>query len=62
MISATTPQSRGFKNSYTVAYANLVGTVPSVSDQFNYKVSSANPGYPAGRRGSDQPPFQIQRI
>ncbi len=32
----------GFDNSYVIAYANLVGTVPSVSDQFNYKVSSAS--------------------
>ncbi|MGC2299227.1 MAG: carboxypeptidase-like regulatory domain-containing protein [Acidobacteriaceae bacterium] len=30
----------GFTNSYVIAYANLVGTVPSVTDQFNYKVSS----------------------
>ncbi|HEX4310810.1 MAG TPA: carboxypeptidase-like regulatory domain-containing protein, partial [Acidobacteriaceae bacterium] len=32
----------GFSNSYTIAYGNLVGTVPSVTDQFNYKVSSAS--------------------
>jgi hypothetical protein len=32
----------GFSKSYLVAYANLVGTVPQVSDQFNYKVSSAS--------------------
>lgn len=32
----------GFSNSYTIAYGNLVGAVPQVSDQFNYKVSSAN--------------------
>ena len=30
----------GFQNSYVIAYANLVGTVPYVGDQFNYKVSS----------------------
>lgn len=30
-----------FTNSYVIAYANLVGTVPSVTDQFNYKVTSA---------------------
>jgi hypothetical protein len=30
----------GFTNSYVIAYANLVGTVPSVGDQFNYKVTS----------------------
>lgn len=34
--------SAGFAGSYQIAYANLVGTVPSVSDQFNYKVSSAS--------------------
>jgi hypothetical protein len=33
------PNMGGFQNSYVIAYANLVGTVPSVSDQFNYKVS-----------------------
>lgn len=43
MIGNNTPTyDPGFKNSYTIAYANLVGTVPQVSDQFNYKVSSAN--------------------
>lgn len=31
----------GFTNSYVIAYGNLVGAVPSVNDQFNYKVSSA---------------------
>ncbi len=30
----------GFENSYVIAYANLVGTVPSVNDQFNYKITS----------------------
>jgi hypothetical protein len=30
----------GFTNSYVIAYANLVGTVPYVGDQFNYKVTS----------------------
>jgi len=32
----------GFQNSYVIAYANMVGTVPYVGDQFNYKVSSAS--------------------
>ncbi|HEY1499640.1 MAG TPA: TonB-dependent receptor [Acidobacteriaceae bacterium] len=32
----------GFSNSYLSAYGNLVGAVPQVSDQFNYKVSSAS--------------------
>jgi hypothetical protein len=30
-----------FTDSYVIAYGNLVGAVPSVTDQFNYKVSSA---------------------
>ena len=34
----------GFGNSYVIAYANLVGTVPSVTNQFNYKVNSASAG------------------
>jgi hypothetical protein len=29
-----------FQNSYVIAYGNLVGAVPSVTDQFNYKVTS----------------------
>jgi hypothetical protein len=29
-----------FKNSYTIAYATLVGTVPSLTNNYNYKVSS----------------------
>lgn len=32
----------GFGNSYVIAYNNLVGNVPSVTDQFNYKVASAS--------------------
>ncbi len=32
----------GFTNSYVIAYANMVGTVPYVGDQFNYKVTSAS--------------------
>jgi hypothetical protein len=31
----------GFQNSYNIAYANLVGAIPSVTDQYNYLVSSA---------------------
>lgn len=34
----------GFGNSYEVAYANLVGVVPSVTDVYNYAVSSATSG------------------
>jgi len=33
---------QGFGNSYLIAYANLVGDVPSVTNYYNYKVSSAS--------------------
>jgi hypothetical protein len=33
-----------FGNSYVIDYANLVGTVPSLTDYINYKVTSANAG------------------
>jgi hypothetical protein len=33
---------QGFGNSYLIAYANLVGVVPSVTDQYNYQITSAN--------------------
>jgi hypothetical protein len=36
--------SNGFENSYLIAYANLVGTVPSVTDQSNYLLTSATSG------------------
>ena len=32
---------QGFAQNYLIAYANLVGTVPQVDDQYNYQVSSA---------------------
>jgi hypothetical protein len=32
----------GFTNSYNIAYANLVGDVPSVTDIYNYTVTSAS--------------------
>jgi hypothetical protein len=32
---------QGFGNSYLIAYANLVGVVPSVTDQYNYQISNA---------------------
>jgi Carboxypeptidase regulatory-like domain len=38
------PVDGGFENSYLIAYANLVGTVPSVSDQSNYELTSATSG------------------
>jgi len=34
----------GFGNSYVIAYANLVGTVPQIEDNFNYKLTSATSG------------------
>ena len=34
----------GFSNSYKIAYANLVGTVPSVTNSYNYQVDSATSG------------------
>jgi hypothetical protein len=34
----------GFDNSYQIAYATLVGTVPSTTDQFNYSVTSKTSG------------------
>jgi hypothetical protein len=34
----------GDLNSYEIAYANLIGTVPNVSDVYNYEVSSATTG------------------
>jgi hypothetical protein len=30
----------GFGNSYLIAYGNLVGAIPSVTDQYNYHISS----------------------
>jgi hypothetical protein len=38
------PVDGGFSNSYGIAYANLVGTIPSVTDQYNYHVDSASSG------------------
>ncbi len=34
----------GFSNSYEQAYANLVGTVPEVTNQYNYNITSATTG------------------
>lgn len=38
------PVDSGFGNSYLIAYANLIGTVPEVDDSINYKVSSPTTG------------------
>lgn len=34
----------GFQNSYVIAYANLVGTIPEVDESVNYRVSSPTTG------------------
>jgi len=34
----------GFANSYEIAFANLVGAIPQVTDNFNYKLTSAASG------------------
>lgn len=38
------PVDSGFSNSYGIAYANLVGDIPSVTDQYNYHVDSSTSG------------------
>jgi hypothetical protein len=38
------PVDSGFTNSYVVAYANLVGTVPSVTNVYNYSVVNPTTG------------------
>jgi hypothetical protein len=38
------PVDSGFTNSYLIAYANLVGTVPAVTNVYNYQISSATSG------------------
>jgi hypothetical protein len=40
----TLPVDGGFSNSYGIAYANLVGDIPSVTDQYNYNLTSASSG------------------
>lgn len=34
----------GFGNSYEIAYANLAGTIPQITDVFNYKITSPSGG------------------
>ncbi len=34
----------GFANSYEIAFANLVGTVPSLTNSYNYHVDSSSSG------------------
>lgn len=38
------PVDGGFSNSYVIAYANLVGTVPSVTNEYNYQLTSPTSG------------------
>jgi hypothetical protein len=38
------PVDSGFSNSYLIAYANLVGTIPAVTDVSNYQLTSATSG------------------
>jgi hypothetical protein len=38
------PVDSGFTNSYVIAYGNLVGAIPSVTNIYNYAVSSATSG------------------
>jgi len=38
------PVDGGFTNNYVIAYASLVGTVPSVTNIYNYKITSATSG------------------
>ena len=38
------PVDNGFSNSWVIAYANLVGDVPSVTDQYNYDLTSPSSG------------------
>ncbi len=42
--SALDTVNSGFYNSYLVAYANLVGTVPSITNEYNYLVTSPTSG------------------
>jgi hypothetical protein len=38
------PVDGGFRNSYEIAYANLVGTIPSATDEVNYDLTSPTSG------------------
>jgi hypothetical protein len=39
---APADMGQGFQQNYQIAYGNLVGTVPSVTDVYNYQVASAS--------------------
>ena len=38
------PVDSGFSNSYEIAFANLVGTIPSVTNIYNYQITSPTQG------------------
>jgi hypothetical protein len=38
------PLDSGFQNSYNIAYANLIGTIPQITDVQNYAISSQTSG------------------
>ncbi len=38
------PVAGGFANSYEIAFANLAGTIPSLTNLYNYKITSASGG------------------
>ncbi|MGA9062273.1 MAG: carboxypeptidase regulatory-like domain-containing protein [Terracidiphilus sp.] len=48
--SSFVPVGSGFENSYEIAFATLVGTVPQTTQQYNYSVTSPTTGslYPDG--------------
>jgi Carboxypeptidase regulatory-like domain len=43
-ILGAPPVDDGFTNSWSIAYANLIGTVPSVTNYYNYQLTSATSG------------------
>lgn len=45
------PVDNGFSNSWVIAYANLVGTVPDLTDVYNYDLTSATSGTLLGDGG-----------
>ena len=42
VVLGLNPVDQGFTNSYDIAYANLIGTVPSVTVVSNYQITSAS--------------------
>ncbi len=52
----------GFGNSYEIAFANLVGTVPQLTDVSNYKLTSATSGSALGDGAFVDRALQCQRV